>query len=390
VAGPRVVVALLCGTTFFVSTTGTAIAPFLLVMAQELGTSLAAVANLIALLSVTWGLVSLLAGSASDRIGRRPILLAAVLVLSAGRLGLASAPSYGWAVAWQLLSGLGGGAFMGTVFAAVAEQMPQSQRGRALGWVMTGMSLAMVFGVPVLTWLGGWAGWRGATVAHGLATAATLLPLWLILPRQRAGAAGAGALAPSLLGVVTPRVAALLGAGVMERICFVSLAVYLATYLIQSYAVGPATLAVGLGLVAVGNLGGNLLGGTLADRLPARPLTFAASALLTGGLGLPLLLWQPGLAASLALGFAYSLANSLGRPSLMAALSEVPAGVRGAVLGLNITMSSFGWLGSTALGGWLMAIWGFPSLAVLCAASGVAGAGLGVTAWIVTPRGVGK
>jgi DHA1 family inner membrane transport protein len=383
VAGPRVVVALLCGTTFFVATTGTAITPFLLVMAHELGTSLAAVANLIALMSIAWGLVSLAAGSASDRIGRRPILLAAVLVLALGRLGLASAPSYGWAVAWQLLSGLGGGAFMGSVFAAVSDQMPQSQRGRALGWVMTGMSLALVFGVPALTWLGGWAGWRGATVAHGLATGATVLPLWLLLPRQHTAPTGPGGPPPSLLGVVTPRVVALLGAGVMERTCFVSIAVYLATYLIQSYAVTPATLALGLSLVAIGNLGGNLLGGTLADRLPARPLTYAASALATGALGLPLLLWQPGLAASLGLGFAYSLVNSLGRPSLMAALSEVPAGIRGAVLGLNITMSSFGWLGATTLGGWLMALWGFPSLAVLCAVAGLAGAGFGVTAWLV-------
>jgi hypothetical protein len=52
-------------------------------------------------------------------------------------------------------------------------------------------------------------------------------------------------------------------------------------------------------------------------------------------------------------GFAYSLVNAAGRPALMAALSEVPAEVRGAILGLNVTMSSVGWLEAAAVGGWL-------------------------------------
>ena len=81
------------------------------------------------------------------------------------------------------------------------------------------------------------------------------------------------------------------------------------------------------------------------------------------------------------LGFGYSLANAAGRPALMATLSEVPAEVRGALLGLNVTMSSVGWLGATALGGWLVGRHGFGSLGVLTA--GVAGTGalLAVVAW---------
>ena len=79
------------------------------------------------------------------------------------------------------------------------------------------------------------------------------------------------------------------------------------------------------------------------------------------------MLWQPGIALSVALGFAYSLANAAGRPALMATLSEVPTEVRGAILGLNITMSSVGWLGAAALGGWLVARYGFGGLGVLTA-----------------------
>ena len=100
-----------------------------------------------------------------------------------------------------------------------------------------------------------------------------------------------------------------------------------------------------------------------------------------GALGLPLMLWHPGVTLSVALGFAYSLANAAGRPALMATLSEVPAEVRGAILGLNVTMSSVGWLGAAALGGWLVARHGFGSLGLLTAAVSLSGAFFAVVAW---------
>jgi MFS family permease len=50
----------------------TSVAPFLLDMAHDLGAELAAVGNLVGLLSAAWGVMSLMAGSASDRLGRRP------------------------------------------------------------------------------------------------------------------------------------------------------------------------------------------------------------------------------------------------------------------------------------------------------------------------------
>jgi DHA1 family inner membrane transport protein len=372
-----------------VSTTGTAIAPFLLVMGRDLQSDVAAVARLIALLSLSWGAMSLVAGAASDRVGRRAILVGATVLLAVARLGLATAARYGEAVAWQLLCGLGGGAYMGTVFAAVADHLPPAQRGRALGWVMTGQSFSLVVGIPLLTYVAAFVGWRGATVAHGAALLLVAALVWVALPPSPRGPHPAPGHAVAIRSVATPQVLALLGAGTMERVCFVSGAVYLATYLIESYGVPMAALAGSLAVVALGNLAGNVLGGQIADRTRARPLAYAVSSVVTGALSLPLLTWQPGLTGSIALGFAYSLVNSLGRVPLMAALSEVPAEIRGAVLGLNIAVGSLGWIGASALGGWLLARWGFGSLGLLCAAAGLAGAGLGVAAWLAT-RGAGR
>jgi predicted MFS family arabinose efflux permease len=378
---PVPLLATLCWAVFMIAGAATAIAPFLLDMARDLGTGLAAVANLIAILSVAWGAMSLVAGSASDRLGRRPILLATVLCCAVSRVGLAGAESYGAAVAWQVVGGLGGGGFMGTVFAAVSDHVAPAGRGRALGWVITGQSLSLVVGVPAFTLLGGLAGWRGAIRVQAAVMLATAVAVWLALPRSAPRPASERRPAASILPLLRPDVLALLAASAMERGCFAGLTVYLATYLVVSYGVTPVALAVALALVAAGNLFGNVLGGQLADRLPARALTFAVASLLTGLFALPLMLWQPGLAGSIALGFAYSLANALGRPALMAALSEVSSGARGAVLGLNITTGSFGWLGAATLGGWLIGRYGFGGLGVVSAAAALAGAALGLWSW---------
>jgi predicted MFS family arabinose efflux permease len=247
--------------------------------------------------------------------------------------------------------------------------------------VITGQSLALVFGVPGFTFLGDLLGWRGAMMVQAAATLLTAPAVWLAVPRARLrGDAGLHA-PPSILPLLRPRVLGLLAAGTMERVCFAGMAVYLATYLLASYGVSLSGLAVGLSVTAVGNLAGNVLGGHLADRLPNRALTFATTSVLTGGLALPLMLWQPGLAGSIALGFAYSLANALGRPALIVALSEVSSEARGAILGLNITTGSLGWIGATGVGGWLIARFGFASLGVVTAAAALAGAVFAILSW---------
>jgi MFS transporter, DHA1 family, inner membrane transport protein len=384
--GRQVTVVVLCLSTFLVTGHGVSITPFLVPMAEELGTDLAAVGNLVAVMSVSWGIASLFAGAASDRLGRRPILVTALLLLTASLFGVAWSGTYPWIAAWRAFGGIGGGAFMGTVFATVSDRFPSAERGRALGWIVTGQSLSLVVGVPLITIIGSFGGWRWAMVAQGVAMLVAALAVALAVPRRTAQRSASGAPAPSLLKVLNPRVVALLAAGTMERVCYAGVVVFLATYLLLAYGVSLQVIGVGLALVAIGNLIGNLIGGYLTDRLPARPLLAAASLAGSALLAPPLLVWTPGVELSIALGFLYSLANALGRPALLAALSEVSNEARGALLGLNITFASFGWLGATALGGWLITGSGFGGLAFLTAATGLLGAALATLGWFFGRR----
>jgi predicted MFS family arabinose efflux permease len=168
----------------------------------------------------------------------------------------------------------------------------------------------------------------------------------------------------------------LLAMGVAERICYGLTAVFFATFLQATYGLSLAGVALPLALFAGGNILGTILGGQLADRLPNRLLTFAGAMAGSAVTGLALFSWTAGLAGSVALGFVYVFVTAIARPSLMAALANVPDEVRGTVLGLNVTSASLGWLGAAALGGWMIAEGGFTFFGPLTAAVALIGGAL--------------
>ena len=161
--------------TFVVTASGSATAPFMPAIAADLATDIPAIAHLFSVQAITWGTSALLFGMFSHRIGRRTTLIVSVVLMGVLRVMFALSQSYPAAFAWQLLSGFCGGAFMGVVFAAVSDHIPAGTRGRALSWVITGQSLSLVVGVPIVTLLGTLGGWRYALGIHGACTILTAI-----------------------------------------------------------------------------------------------------------------------------------------------------------------------------------------------------------------------
>ncbi len=376
---PWPLLAAACFGMFAASSSGTTRAPFLLEMSRDLGTSLPLVGNLMAVTSIAWGIASVFAGAGSDRWGRRPFLIGGPAALALCLLGVAGAGSFLWVAVWGALAGGCAGAFTGVLMAEASARVVDRQRGRALGWVMAGQSLTLLLGVPMAAWIGASLGWRGVNqVVAGIALLAGLA-LWATTLRPAPGGAGqrkAGAVRGRAL---TGPVLRLLTMGVAERICYGLVAVYFATFLQSSYGLSLAGVVLPLAVFALGSILGTVLGGQLADRLGNRRLTFAGAMFGAAALAVALFGWLPGLEGSVALGFAYVLVNAIARPSLMAALAEVPEDVRGTVLGLNVTSASLGWLGAAALGSWMIAQHGFAGFGPLAAGIGALGGLLAVT-----------
>lgn len=87
-----------------------------------------------------------LLGALSDRSGRVPVLMGALVVFVAGSLLTAVAPTLSWLVAGRALSGLGGGALVPVTLALSADLFDGRARDRALGSVAGAQEVGSVVG----------------------------------------------------------------------------------------------------------------------------------------------------------------------------------------------------------------------------------------------------
>jgi MFS family permease len=118
----------------FIFTLGNSTDAFLLLRARQLGVPVALAPIIWALLNGVKAISNVPGGSLSDRVGRRPTLVAGWLVYAAVYLLFARA-THAWH-AWALFAAYGifFGLTEGTELALVADVVPSARRGAAYGW----------------------------------------------------------------------------------------------------------------------------------------------------------------------------------------------------------------------------------------------------------------
>jgi len=365
-----------CFGMFAATATGSTRAPFLTDMAADLQVSLPAIANLFGVTATMWGISSYLVGFASDRYGRRVFLLVSPGLLAVAMLSASYAPNYWTLVGIIIFAAMCCGAFTSSALAEVSLRTADSHQGRALGYVMSGQSLTLLIGIPLSAWIGAKVGWRGTHVAlAALAVFSFCIMLYgLHVPESsKKGSAEPSRSNPSLREALTRPVTRLFLALIFERVCFGLATFYYASYLRTAYNLPINAVALPLAGFAVGNIIGTFVGGQVADRLPYRRVSFAVALCIAGLIALPWFLWQHSFLVTVCLGVLFAFFDALARPSLLAALAEVPKEVRGTIMGLNSSIASIGWLSAALVGGWLYSGIGFgsfgPVVMVMCFAA---------------------
>lgn len=165
-------------------TLGNSTDAFLILRASELGVPTPLIPLLWVALHVVKSLTSTPGGALSDRVGRRPLIVAGWLLYAAVYAGFAAATTAWHAWALFAVYGVVFGLTEGTEKALVADLVPAAQRGAAFGWYHGGVGLAAL---PASIAFGTVWDAYGAPVAFAMgATLAVAAALWLsILPRDR-------------------------------------------------------------------------------------------------------------------------------------------------------------------------------------------------------------
>lgn len=217
-------------------------------------------------------------GSLSDRFGRRPVLLAALLGFGIDYAVMGLAPSLGWLVVGRIAAGITGASYS-TAYAYIADITPPEKRAASFGL----MGMAFGFGFIVGPALGGLLGTLGPRVpffaAAGLALANCLIGLVVLqeslAPENRrpfswkqANALGALRALKDQNATVLWFVAAL-GVWQLAHIVYPAIWAYfaIAAYGFGEREVGLALAMVGLSSALVQGLGLRLVTPRLGDRL---------------------------------------------------------------------------------------------------------------------------
>jgi MFS family permease len=127
---------------------------FLVLRASDVGLKPEMVPIVMVAMNAVYALVSAPAGSLSDRIGRRTVLMAGLLALIAADLVLGLWGSIAGAIVGAGIWGLSNGLTQGLLSALVADAAPASLRGTAFGIfnLLTGIALLAASGLAGLLW----------------------------------------------------------------------------------------------------------------------------------------------------------------------------------------------------------------------------------------------
>ncbi|MCO1580643.1 MFS transporter [Crossiella sp. SN42] len=258
---------------FAVGTDGFIIAGLLPQIAADLQVGLAAAGQLVTGFALAFAVSAPVLGALTSGLDRRKALLLALAVFTLGNIATALGPDYLTVLLARVLTAAGAGLIGAAAFSAAAAIAPPERRGRALAVVMGGLTLAIAFGLPAGTLIGG-ADWRltlwavaGLGVLAALGVARLLPPI--ALPAERLRARLAPLREPWVFGLLAVTTLTLAGTHVLYT--------YISPALAGATGGSATALTVVLLAWGVGNMVGNTVAGRLADRYPPRHV-------VTGGL----------------------------------------------------------------------------------------------------------
>lgn len=279
---------------------------------------------------------------------------------------------------WVLFAMRIAGAFVYAGFWAVAAAtavslVPQNARGRAMGVVAGGLTVAAIVGLPAGTVIGQHLGWRAAFWAVAAMSAAAMAGVAATIPAGRTGGA-APRVRAELRAVAVPRLWLLYGTTALATSGLLVTFGYLGALLTETTGIAEAWVPGVLALYGVGALIGITAGGRTADTR-AVPTLYAGFAGLTVVSVLLALMAEspvPVMVLVFLLGFAGFTTN----PTLNTRAFGMVDGAAtlvaaGNVVAFNIGITVGPWLGGLALDAGL----GYPATAWIGAALGIAALG---------------
>ncbi|TDQ02944.1 MULTISPECIES: MFS transporter [unclassified Leifsonia] len=211
---------------------------------------------------------------------RKKLLLWLLVAFTVGTLASAVAPTFQLVMLARFISALPHGAYFGIASLVAASLMGPGKRGRGVAFVLSGLTIANVIGVPTITWIGQHSGWRIAYLVVAAIFALTFVAVALLVPWQ-AGDAKA-TMKNELRAFTRLQVWLALLIGAVGFGGFFAVYTYIAPIVTTITGMPESTVPLVLVLAGLGMTVGNILGGRAADHSVPRSMLLFFAILLVG------------------------------------------------------------------------------------------------------------
>ncbi|MFG6401979.1 MFS transporter [Microbacterium sp. P04] len=323
-----------------------------------------------------------IAGSVA-RFPRHRVMLFLALALTVFNLLTVFAPTFETVALSRFLAGLPHGAYFGIGALVAADALGPGNRAKGVAFVLTGLTVANVVGVPLGTLLGQQFGWRIAFLIVGVIFALATLAIGLFVPKHP-GQPGRR-LRDELRVFRVAQVWFALGTGAIGFGGFFAMYSYIAPMVTDvsgspEWAVSIVLVIVGLGMTV-----GNIVGGHLAD---VNLKKWMLIGLATMAVVEALLALTAGWVVTLSLfAFAVAFVGSALSPSIQTRLMDVAGDNQSIAAALNHSALNIGNSLGAFLGGIVIAAGlGFAAPAWVGAALALAGLAVAVVSFRVEDR----
>lgn len=262
---------------YAIGTTEFVIVGLLPTVASDLGITLPLAGLIVSVyaLGVTFGAPILTA--LTGHMARKPLMIGLMGLFILGNVIAALSPGYASLLAGRVLSAFAHGVFFSIGATIAASLVSEDRRGSAIALMFMGLTFAIVTGVPLGTFIGQTFGWRATFWGVSLLGLIALIGIAVLLPSKldRPTPASLGQQARVLTSSRLLLVYAMTALGYGGT--FVTFT-YLASILEEISGFASSSVSLILILYGLAIAAGNLLGGRIANRDPAKALIWLFGA----------------------------------------------------------------------------------------------------------------
>ncbi len=276
----RVQVILFTAVRLVVNISTRMIYPFLNAFASGLGVDLAAVSLAVTARSFT-GALSPFITPIADKRGRKLSMLIGLGLFTLGSGLMALWPSYTTFFISVNLSFLGMYVYVPTMQSYLGDHVNDSRRGLALALVEWGWAFSFILGMPLVGWVMDRYGWQAPFPLLGAAGVLSMILIAWFIPNRRPPAAERSSFWGNLKQVLrSPAARAALLVSLLLLAANEVVNLVFGAWLEQSFGFKLAALGAASALIGFSEMGGEISGGVLSDRLGRKKAVIAGMSLI--------------------------------------------------------------------------------------------------------------